>query len=81
MPNIKKANKIGFLQNFGSNAFSVGLVSEHSGRGVSSSSADFEGSFFFLISKNSLKSAKGRNPSTQEVYKGAPKKRTEALGH
>jgi hypothetical protein len=34
-------------------------------------------SFFFLISKNSLKSAEGRNPSTHEVYKGAPKKRTE----
>jgi len=32
---------------------------------------------FFLISKNSLKSAEGRNPSTREVYKGAPKKRTE----
>jgi hypothetical protein len=32
---------------------------------------------FFLISKNSLKNAEGRNPSTQEVYKGAPKKRTE----
>jgi uncharacterized protein YxeA len=32
---------------------------------------------FFLISKNSLKSAEGRNPSTQEVYKRAPKKRTE----
>jgi hypothetical protein len=28
--------------------------------------------FFFLISKNSLKSAKGRNPSTQEVYKKSP---------
>jgi len=28
--------------------------------------------FFFLISKNSLKSAGGRNPSTQGVYKGAP---------
>jgi hypothetical protein len=27
---------------------------------------------FFLISKNSLKSAEGRNPSTQGVYKGAP---------
>jgi hypothetical protein len=32
---------------------------------------------FFLISKNSLKSAEGRNPCTQEVYKGATKKRTE----
>jgi hypothetical protein len=28
--------------------------------------------FFLFISKNSLKSAEGRNPSTQEVYKGAP---------
>jgi len=27
---------------------------------------------FFLISKNSLKSVEGRNPSTQEVYKEAP---------
>jgi tetrahydromethanopterin S-methyltransferase subunit B len=30
------------------------------------------GNVFFLISKNSLKSAEGRNPSTQRVYKGAP---------
>jgi hypothetical protein len=30
---------------------------------------------FFFISKNSLKSAEGRNPSTQEVYKSAPKQR------
>jgi hypothetical protein len=33
--------------------------------------------FFFFISKNSLKSAEGRNPSTQEVYKRAPKQRKE----
>jgi hypothetical protein len=32
---------------------------------------------FFLISKNSLKSAEGRNPSTQEVYKRAAKQRKE----
>jgi hypothetical protein len=31
-----------------------------------------ERNIFFLISKNSLKSAGGRNPSTQGVYKGAP---------
>jgi len=28
---------------------------------------------FFFISKNSLKSAEGRNPSTHEVYKSVPK--------
>jgi hypothetical protein len=27
---------------------------------------------FFFISKNLLKSAEGRNPSTHEVYKEAP---------
>jgi hypothetical protein len=29
--------------------------------------------FFFFISKNSLKSAEGSNPSTHKVYKRAPK--------
>jgi len=33
--------------------------------------------FFFFISKNSLKSAEGRNPSTQEVYKSAPNRGKE----
>jgi hypothetical protein len=30
---------------------------------------------FFFISKNSLKRSKGHNPSTQELYKSAPKQR------
>jgi hypothetical protein len=33
--------------------------------------------FFFFISKNSIESAKGRNPSTHEVYKSAPNQRKE----
>jgi hypothetical protein len=44
MPNIKKAKKIGFVPDYGSDAFSVGLGSEHSGQGVSSSSTDIKGS-------------------------------------
>jgi hypothetical protein len=32
---------------------------------------------YILISKNSIKSAEGRNPSTQEVYKSAPKQSKE----
>jgi hypothetical protein len=30
-----------------------------------------------LISKNSIKSAEGRNPSTHEVYKSVPNQRKE----
>jgi hypothetical protein len=44
MPNIKKAKKMGFAPVYGSDTFSVGLGSEHSAQGVSSSSADIEGS-------------------------------------
>jgi hypothetical protein len=33
--------------------------------------------FFFFISKNSIESAEGRNPSTKEVYKNAHNQRKE----
>jgi len=44
MPNIKKAKKMVFVPDYGSNAFSGGLGSKHSGQEVSSSSVDIEGS-------------------------------------
>jgi hypothetical protein len=44
MPSIKKVKKMGFVPDYGSDAFSAGLGLEHLGQVVSSSLADIEGS-------------------------------------